>query len=106
MGDLQCPATMIFVADAATADSLPTSHFRVAQVLFPDVRTPGDLVGAVESTADEYRGECVAVVAPRALVKEALTETSAHGSTPPATDAPWVAVEVDSSGWKLLPTNW
>ncbi|MBD2766066.1 hypothetical protein IEE91_12870 [Kocuria sp. cx-455] len=106
MGDLQCPATVIFVADAATADSLPTLRFRVAQVLSPDVCTPVDLVGAVKSIVDEYRGECVAVVAPRPLVSKALAEASAHGSTPPAIAAPWVAVEVDSSGWKLLPTNW
>lgn len=106
MSDLQCPATVIFVADAATADSLPTSRFRVAHVLSPNVCTPVDLVGAVESTADEYRGECVVVVAPRPLVNEALAEASTQGSTPPATAAPWVAVEVDSSGWKLLPTHW
>ncbi len=106
MTDLQCPATIVFVADAAAADSLPSSRFRVAQVISPYVRTPVDLVGTVENVADEYRGECVAVVAPRSLVNESLAEASVEGS--PASlspDAPWVAVDVDSTGWKLLPTD-
>lgn len=106
MSDLQCPATIVFVADAAAADSLPTSRFRVAQVMSPYVRTPVDLVGAVEQAADEYRGECVAVVAPRSLVNEALDEASADGSSAiPSPDAPWVTVEVDATGWKLLPAE-
>ncbi|WP_016997900.1 hypothetical protein [Kocuria atrinae] len=106
MTDLQCPATIVFVADAAAADTLPTSRFRVAQVMSPYVRTPVDLVGAVEKAADEYRGECVAVVAPRSLVDEALIEASADGSSvTPSPDDPWVAVDVDSAGWKLLPAE-
>ncbi|MFC3480368.1 hypothetical protein [Kocuria carniphila] len=106
MSDLQCPATIVFVADAAAADSLPSSRFRVAQVMSPYVRTPVDLVGAVEQAADEYRGECVTVVAPRSLVNEALDEASANGTSAiPSPDAPWVAVEVDATGWKLLPAE-
>lgn len=106
MSDLQCPATVVFVADAAAADSLPTSRFRVAQVISPYVRTPIDLVGAVEKAADEYRGECVAVVAPRSLVIEALDEASSgNSSDTPSSDDPWVAVEVSSTGWTLLPAK-
>ena len=106
MSDLQCPATVVFVADAAAADNLPTSRFRVAQVVSPYVRTPMDLVGAVENAADEYRGECVAVVAPRPLVIEALDEVSAGGSSAtPSPDDPWVAVDVESAGWTLLHTE-
>lgn len=103
MSDLQCPATVVFVPDAARADSLPTARFRVARVLSPNVRAATELVAAVEGTADEYRGECVAVVAPSALVAEALTAASVLPPRCPEPGAGWIAVEVDADGWRVVP---
>ena len=123
MSDLQCPATVVFVADAAAASALPHSRFRVARVISPrgeeskgaagagestgvrGLDGAGDLIRAVEDLADQYRGECVAVVAPRELVDQALSRVP--GAGPPATspDVPWLAVEVDSTGWRVLPTS-
>lgn len=105
MSDLQCPATIVFIADAAAADTLPSSRFRVARVLSPCVRTPVELVGTVEDAADEYRGECVALVAPRELVDQALSEDSGSDPHSVPLNAPWLAVEVDSAGWRVLPAS-
>ena len=117
MSDLQCPAIVVLVPDAARVASLPASRFRVADVReFPVPGNAGHLESFVCDLADEFRGECVAVVAPERVVRSALegrgipvptavfdavaTEAfTADGA--PATS--YVAVAVDSGGWTLLP---
>lgn len=120
MSDLQCPATVVFVPDAARAASLPGSRFRVADVReFSAADDAAQLDSFVSEVSDEFRGECVAVVAPAEVVRAALGRrgipipaadsgagseaADSSGGTEggePATS--YVAVAVDSGGWTLL----
>lgn len=120
MSDLQCPATVVFVPDAARAASLPGSRFRVADVrkFFPPDDAACQLDLFVSDLSDEFRGECVVVVAPAQVVRAALegrgisvpAPISGVDSVSPAAErtdgepaASYVAVAVDSGGWTLLP---
>lgn len=119
MSDLQCPATVAFVPDAARAASLPGSRFRVAEVRrFPASDDAEQLEAFVTDLSDEFRGECVVVVAPAGVVRAALRDrgisvpapfsgtdsaSPAAGRTGGEQAASYVAVAVDSGGWTLLP---
>jgi len=122
MSDLQCPAIIVMLTpealEHARANISRLSAVVAAASLEPGSRALGqvqrlaaghgcqveraDLDDAaalsehVEQLADLYRGETVAVIAPTAAVCAALRHTA-------AADRP-IAIAVDSSGWKLLPS--
>lgn len=118
MADLQCPATVVFVSDAAAVDSLPGGLFRVAGIREFSVPAGSaeELDSFVSDLSDEFRGETVVVVAPADAVSTVLQARGvpipAAGPRPTAAPrppaggertAPYTGVSVDSGGWTLLP---
>jgi hypothetical protein len=119
MSDLQCPAKVVlaaremlpsltgerfsgvYVVPAIAAD--PAGRAAVSGFAaqancqldtLADAIDGASLRRSLQELSDVYRGETIAVVAPRALVREAIGR--AADSTQP------IVVSIDSSGWTVL----
>jgi len=122
MSDLQCPAKVVlavlemlpslagerysgvYAAPAVAADPVgraAVSGF-AAQAncrldTLADATDGASLRRSVQDLSDVYRGETIAVVAPRELIREAIGR---------AADSPQpIVVSIDSSGWTVLGTD-
>ena len=114
MGDLQCAARDVVVPGPADAEALrperpaavlagpgagesADSLARELDVLCRDLNSGSGLVPELDALADEYRGECVAVVLAPTAYTDLLRE---HGR---ATGTGGVVVEVDADGQRWTP---
>lgn len=114
MSDLQCPATILLIADESLRSSRPglakSGHLAavfIASAVAADldplaaatrlagVADGATLAQAMEDLADLHRGETIAIVAPREMIQHAL------GTSEPPADL--VAVDIDASGWSVRP---
>ncbi|MER1996021.1 MAG: hypothetical protein ABTA24_05925 [Arthrobacter sp.] len=92
MTDLQCPATVVLIEGDAAA---PTWLSRVAAEFVVDGGAV-DLGRLIEESTDLFRGEIFVVRAALSEIREVLRKRGIPADPP-------VAVEVDSSGWRLSP---
>ena len=90
MTDLQCPAIVVLIAGDAAA---PSWLSRVAAEFVVD-GDAADLGRLVEESTDLFRGETFVVRAALSRIREILRKRGIPSDPP-------VAVEVDSSGWRL-----
>ena len=95
MGDLQCPATILLVPRESIASSsalLESSHLAGVFVASADVTDGAGLARAIEDLADLHRGETIAVVATREMIRDMLGQDLGEQA---------IAIAVDDSGWSL-----
>ena len=94
MTDLQCPATAVLLDEAGPPPPW-TARLRVAERF--TARGPEELTSLVDDSADLFRGETFVVTAPAGAIEAALRRRGVGGRAP-------VVVEVDSAGWRSVPT--
>lgn len=93
MTDLQCPATVVLLADLAPPP-LWLGRVRVAAEF--EIQGIAAVIALVEDSADLFRGETFVVRAPSADLSAALRQWSIPAALP-------AVVEVDFSGWRVVP---
>lgn len=93
MTDLQCPATVVLLANQAPVPAW-LGRLRVAGEY--EIQGHAALLALVADAADLFRGETFVVSAPSADGQQALRQQGLPTVLP-------AVVEVDSSGWRLVP---
>ena len=92
----------VFLASAVAAD--PGGHAAAAKMAdargwrlstLADVADGAGLVRAIDDLADLHRGETIAVVATREMIREALGDGSERSGA--------ITIGVDDSGWSVSP---
>ncbi len=118
MSDVQCAATVVLLPAGTETDAWPLGSARPAAVLgTPDAVRAGEalarllgvahaelatdsgerLLPALEELADQYRGECVAVLVPPAVLDRLARQVL------PAGGAEGIVVEIDADGHRWAP---